>query len=301
MTDESAPMNLSIIRDSLPRLSQALKDFQSSSSTISILRNINPPTSPSSSPRTLFILDSSFNPPSRAHLALASSVLTSPSSPYRYAQPWHLLLLFSTHNADKAPSPASFTQRIALMEIFARDLLSHLKQLNASTTIPIDVAVTKKPYYTDKSTSIMESALYPSQPQHVHLCGFDTLTRIFEPKYYKSFDPPLSALEPYFDAGHRLRVMQRPDGEYGTAEEQREYLEGLAEGRMEEQGGKREWAEKVEMVEGEEGIGVSSTRVRRAAKGGDWKEVRRLCTEGVAEWVIGERLYEEDASGAKMA
>jgi nicotinamide-nucleotide adenylyltransferase len=53
------------------------------------------------------------------------------------------------------------------------------------------------------------------------------------------------------------------------------------------------------MVEGT-GMGISSTRVRKAAKDKQWDEVGRLCTEGVAAWLTEEGLYEEDASGKKM-
>ena len=317
------------IRSQLPHLASALETFQASSSAFSILHTINPPTSPTT-PKTLFILDSSFNPPSRAHLALASSVLKEENKKnegtHHYAKPWRLLLLFSTHNADKAPSAASFEQRLALMCIFAEDLVDTLsdhsnRSLSDSNTvsppvetgveqssvdIPVDIGITTKPYYTDKSDAIEASSptYYPSppnHPRHVHLCGFDTLTRIFNPKYYSSFTPPLSALAPYFSANHGFRVMERPDEEYGSAEQQRQFLQKLADGGMRESGAAEEWASKIEMVRGHEGIGISSTRVRRAAKAGEWEEVRRLCTPGVAAWVEDQALYKTDDRGAKMA
>ena len=193
------------------------------------------------------------------------------------------------------------------MTIFAVDLLSSLQSRpdSASYLAPqIDIGVTTAPYYTDKSAAISDSAegreWYPSNPRHIHLLGFDTLTRFFAPKYYQSFSPPLSALEPYFAAGHGLRATLRPDDAYGSEEEQRGFVRRLAEGEMEGEGGKREWAEQVELVEATPKAGVSSTVVRRAAKAGEWGTVGELCTEGVAEWVREERLYEKDAEGVKM-
>ncbi|KAF2233785.1 hypothetical protein EV356DRAFT_502983 [Viridothelium virens] len=335
------PSRLSRLRSQVPDLTSAFHTFQSSSSSFSILRTINAPN-PTSVPKTLFILDSSFNPPSRAHLELATSVFKEAKERNggqpKYTRPWRLLLLFSTHNADKAPSAATFEQRLALMCILAEDIIESLRNPNLTTSssptpvnprqaapdssdpvpvdLPIDIGVTTQPYYTDKSSAIASvsssastsasssSTPYPAppnHPQHIHLCGFDTLTRILNPKYYPTFTPPLSALDPYFAAGHGFRVTQRPDDDYGTAEHQDQFLFDLAGGAMRGVGGKEEWARQIEMVGGEEGVGISSTRVRRAAKKGDWAEVEGLCTRGVAGWVREEGLYEGDDRGAKMA
>lgn len=293
-------------------LSTALKFFQQSHAKFRLLKTIQPssikPQDPirlqqKESPKTLFILDSSFNPPSTAHLALAHSVLEN-STISKYDGPHRLLLLFSTSNADKAPSPASFDQRLAMMTIFSQDILSNIPSNH--TAVPIDIGVTTAPYYTDKSAAI-ESAegqeWYPSQPlRHVHLVGYDTLIRFFGAKYYvEKFDPPFSALNPFFDAGHRLRVTLRPqDSAGGSIEEQKAFLQRLEDGEMEAEGGKKEWAKQLELVEPTPEAGVSSTKIREAAKVGDWETEERLCTPGVAQWVHREGLYEEDASGRKM-
>lgn len=301
-------------------LSTALKDFQSSNSTF-LLQTIHPETlkpqaatkpSPTTSrndqPQTLLILDSSFNPPSIAHQSLALTALHKASKTITsHPGPHRLLLLFSTLNADKAPSAASFAQRLTLMTIFAVDLLSSIKDRPDSTSYlapQIDIGVTTAPYYTDKSAAITSTAegkeWYPSNPRHIHLLGFDTLTRFFAPKYYQSFSPPLSALEPYFAAKHGLRATLRPDDAYGSEAEQRAFVQRLADGEMEVEGGKREWAGQVELVDATPKAGVSSTVVRKAAKAGEWGTVGDLCTTGVADWVKEEGLYEEDAEGVKM-
>jgi len=203
------------------------------------------------------------------------------------------------------------------MTVFAEDLAHELSQ---STTTPqqkggqipdIDVAVTKTPYYVDKSIAIREATdpePYPSHPTHVHLIGYDTLVRFLAPKYYPDSEPPLSALAPYFGAGHKVVAALRPGStsvnmvEGDSEKEQREYVEGLKRGSLEKEGFKREWAERVSLVEvGEEAAGVSSTRIRKAAKEGEWGVLERECTPGVAAWVKEMGLYGDDTRGSKTA
>lgn len=190
------------------------------------------------------------------------------------------------------------------MTIFAQDLLDDLKGKDQHSVPSIDIGLTNAPYYTDKSAAIERegASIYPDQPVHVHLMGFDTITRFFAAKYYPEYHPPFSALAPFFDNGHRLRVTLRPSEEYGTVESQKAFIAQLANGDMEADGGKKEWAKQIDTVElGEEADGVSSTRVRKAAKASDWEEVRKLCTEGVATAVREESVYESDDRGSKMA
>jgi nicotinamide-nucleotide adenylyltransferase len=299
---------IATIRAILPDLESALHSFTSSPSKFRVVRTVN---ATNTQPRTLYILDSSFNPPSIAHLTLATSALKhhapSETGPFRF------LLLFSTHNADKAPSPASFVQRIALMTVFAEDLSRHLKSQTPQQAdiadISIDIGLTKEPYYSDKSAAIKETTppFYSSDPIHVHLVGYDTLIRFCNPKYYPKYDPPLSALKPFFDAGHKLRVTQRPadpsdesSNEFGTVEEQEKYLQSLRDGDEEKAGFVPAWGNNIDMAKAEKGVGISSTRVRNAAKEGKWDVVDELCTEGVAAWLKDQSLYKEDASGKKM-
>lgn len=294
-------------------LSTALKSFQQSNAKFRVLKTIQPsylkPQDPiklqqKDAPKTLFILDSSFNPPSTAHLALAQSVLKD-SIISKHAGPHRLLLLFSTSNADKAPSPASFDHRLAMMTVFSQDLLSSIPPNH--TPVPIDIGVTTAPYYTDKSAAIESvdgQEWYSSEHvHHVHLIGYDTLIRFFGAKYYaEKFDPPFSALNPFFDAGHRLRVTLRPqDSEGGSVEEQKAFVKRLEDGEMEADGGEREWAKQVELVEPTPEAGISSTKIREAAKVGDVKTEERLCTPSVAEWVQREGLYTEESSEAKKS
>lgn len=201
------------------------------------------------------------------------------------------------------------------MTAFAEDLSTHLKSSQPNNTtvesnISIDIGLTTEPYYTDKSVAIAESdpPFYTSRPNHVHLVGYDTLIRFCNPKYYPKFSPPLSALAPFFEAGHGLRVTLRPcdtsdnsSKEFGSVEDQKRYVQRLKDGEMEKDGFLKQWGEEaIEVEEGAEGVGISSTRVRNAAKEGNWDVVGELCTEGVAAWIKEAKLYGEDASGKKM-
>lgn len=302
-------------------------------------------------PKTLFILDSSFNPPSIAHAALAQSAFlddcnsSSSQQPSQQQQkekkeyefPHRLLLLFAVTNADKIAAPASFEHRLAMMTVFARDLQDFFASLREKGQgqeheqeqeqhkdekdeekqhpMAIDIGVTKHPFYTDKSRAIeSEGYLYHpgTHPRHIHLLGYDTLTRFFTAKYYiqQDFDPPFVALQPYFDKGHELRVTLRPDSsssspsalgassvEKGNVEEEDQktsFLQTLTDpqGEMQKNGAQAKWARQIEFVSPHDAeMGVSSTRIREAVGKGEWEVVRELCTPRVAGWVEREGLY----------
>ena len=187
-----------------------------------------------------------------------------------------------------------------MMTIFAQDLLDGLPKGDKSLEgLVVDVGVTKEPYYVDKATAIARSGIYSSpdsetEPEQVHILGFDSITRLLNPKYY----PPTHTLEPLDSlfAKHRLRITHRTDDEWGGRNEQEEYLDALRDGKREAEGGKREWAGRIELVEGrKEGEEViSSTKVRDAAKRRDKEALEILLTKNVANWVLEDRLYVEE-------
>ncbi|QDS76504.1 hypothetical protein FKW77_005558 [Venturia effusa] len=365
MSEKAMASRISQTRSLLPTLEASLKTFQSSTATFQIIRSItpsnpqaspptahaisnSPPTVLGAAPRTLFILDSSFNPPSRAHLALATTALKTSTEP----RPWRLLLLFSTRNADKAAGkPAGFVERIAMMGLFAEDLmgvldLGHKKkkrerqrkgenededkedkeeceqELNIEEEeekeeeeeITIDIGLTKAPYYTDKSLAITTAnpPAYPNAASltHIHLLGYDTLTRLLAPKYYPTHTPPLSALGPFFEAGHKLLVLLRPSSSpspdpsnpnspfpdpHETDQTQRLFLTSLRHGSLEKEGLKTEWAiNQISILEGgdvDTATGISSTLIREAAKKGEWERVGEMCTNGVKAWIEEGGIY----------
>ena len=208
-------------------------------------------------------------------------------------------------NADKAPKPAAFEQRLGMMCIFAEEVQAsyhaHIKEDGAKDqdeeteeVIPIDVGVTKLPMFVDKVTEITSSGAYGDGEgmEQVHLVGFDTLTRLLDSRYY----PPSHTLRPLetLFGRHRVRVTRRSGDQWGEREEQEGYVKALGAGEREEEGARREWAERIELVEGrDEGEeAVSSTKIREMV--GRRKGVGNMVTRGVEEWIEREGLYKED-------
>lgn len=291
-----------MLQQQVVKYGAALKVFSASPSKFRILKSIPGISLPSEQKiDALYILDSSFNPPTLAHLRIATSAILQDTQ--CQSRNKRLLLLLATQNADKAPKPASFEQRLIMMDIFATDLLKtleqgkqgHQQEEGGAAGLGIDIGVTTLPYFVEKAITISESGLYPPSTPQVHLTGYDTLIRIMNPKYY----PPshdLAVLAPFLQ-NHRLRVTYRADDSWGSRAEQDDYLKGILEGKLESIGGKREWVEKgrIELVEGrKEGEEViSSTRVRDAVKAGDKGLLEKLVTSGVAEWILKQDLYRE--------
>ncbi len=206
------------------------------------------------------------------------------------------------------------------MARFAQDIHNYLQSSSAASSIPvIDVALTTCPYFHDKAEMIATHGLYTSPHanapiEQVHVVGFDTLIRIFDPKYY----PPDHTLDPLapFLAHHRLRVIYRlgtdpnKDWDDGQASEearakQDAYVDDIRQGRREIEGGRREWADRIELVQGrvirprdctapqDRRIiqAVSSTRARQAAQDEDEQLLEDLVTDSVREYILQERLY----------
>lgn len=319
---------------------RALKTFQLSEASFSVLCTLPGPSAapsepaprpPAAPPRTLIVLDSSFNPPTLAHQRMALSALEDDAagsgSPHAGSgsgsagsdagpgpEPSRVLLLLAINNADKAPKPAAFPQRLAMMYVFALDLLASASSSHAvaapAAAGAVDIAVTTEPYFHSKAQAVGSSDFYssssspdaapswrpsdPSPTTQVYLTGYDTLIRIFDPKYYDGAAGLRAALDPFFSRA-RLRVTARTDADWGDAAAQRAYLEGLRAGRLEEVGGRAEWAARVALVEGRrdgEEV-ISSTRVRAAVAADDWDGLRRLVSDDVAAWVRTEGLYRE--------
>ncbi|KAI9767940.1 MAG: hypothetical protein M1835_006965 [Candelina submexicana] len=296
----------------LPTLTTSLKSFTTSSSKFRILHRIppSPPPPPSpAQPSTLYIFDSSFNPPTLAHFQIATSALLS--QPNKRAEDEdkgsaeRLLLLLATRNADKAAQPASFEQRLGLMVGFGEEVRMWLCG-EGREDVRVDVGVTTEPFYHAKAAAVAESGVYSSSDddnkegeegksggkfraplEQVYLLGYDSLIRLFDQKYYEQGKMG-EALAPFFEKC-RVRVTLRENDEWGGREEQENLVDAIGKG---EQGAERGWRERIECVEGMKEA-VSSTRAREAAKKGDEEEVGRLCTRSVADRVLRERLYQD--------
>jgi nicotinamide-nucleotide adenylyltransferase len=274
------------------RYRASLQRFAASSESFQILDTVADEHTEAGTLETLYILDSSFNPPTLAHLRIASSALGQDATP----SCTRLLLLLATQNADKPSKPASFEDRLVMMNLLAQDLRSRVLESPGHSSgpdvPPADIGVTKLPYFIDKAAAIAEADVYPESVEQVHLTGFDTLVRIFDTNYY----PPEHTLRPLesFLSRHRLKVTLRPDDGWGGREDQQSFLAGLAQGTREFEGGKREWAERIELVDGRKDgeEAVSSTKARQAVVR-DVAALDKLVTPSIRDWMISENLYAE--------
>ncbi|KAI4864268.1 Nucleotidylyl transferase [Hypoxylon rubiginosum] len=317
------------------RFARALEDYQRSDRTFQVLSTIRPDSSleaqaPPVPPEAILVLDSSFNPPTLAHKRMALSALfedgradgsssSGGSSSGSKGRKARILLLLAINNADKAPKPAAFPQRLAMMQIFGAELLSDVIAAAGRHgddgrygCAGVDVAVTTEPYFHAKAAAVAASDFYrggapaegsgekeeeapPPEPEQVYLTGFDTLIRIFDPKYYAN-NAMARALDPFF-ARARLRVTTRTDADWGDAAAQGAYLEQLRRGGgLERVGGRAGWADRIEMVEGRKDGSeevVSSTKVREAVLRRDWEALRKLVSGDVAGWIREQGLYAE--------
>ena len=133
-----------------------------------------------STPVSVGVMDSSFNPPTRAHVNLASSVAR------RFGLDRTLLLL-AKQNADKPVVGASLTQRLEMMEVIAQ----------AEPAGSMFCGVTAHPLFVDKAAALR--ALCGPDSRLLFIVGYDTWIRITDPKYYPAGGLD-SALRQIFEA-----------------------------------------------------------------------------------------------------
>jgi nicotinamide-nucleotide adenylyltransferase len=126
-----------------------------------------------SKPLKLAILDSSFNPPTRAH----RNLLQTASQQFQLD---HGLLLLAKTNVDKTVFGASLPQRLQMMELLARDLK------NAS------VGVTAHGRFVDKAKALKQR--FGTGTQLYFVLGYDTVSRLFDPTYYEDMTTSLKEL-----------------------------------------------------------------------------------------------------------
>ncbi|OZJ02673.1 hypothetical protein BZG36_04048, partial [Bifiguratus adelaidae] len=132
------------------------------------------------------ILDSSFNPPTKAHKQLLLSTLSTLDVSFD-----HVLLLFSTKNADKALEGATVEDRVDMMIASAQHVFDTHPEVP-----PITVALTHHAKFADKAKAIRQHV--HGEPLLYFILGYDTLIRLFDGKYYL----PLAverALTPFFE------------------------------------------------------------------------------------------------------
>lgn len=122
---------------------------------------------------SLLCLSASFNPITLAHCRLLAEGEA-------VARPDEILLLLAVANVDKPVSGLSLEQRIRLLERVAAG--------RPDTSI----ALASHGRFVDKTRAIR--CYYPQRTRVHFLLGFDTLVRLFDPKYYVEREAELATL-----------------------------------------------------------------------------------------------------------
>jgi nicotinamide-nucleotide adenylyltransferase len=124
-------------------------------------------------PRKLAVLDSSFNPPTMAHRRLLEQASE------RFACD-HRLLLLAKVNADKGVFGAPLGHRVRMMELLAQDM--------GNTS----VGVTAHGRFVDKARALRQ--VFGRRTRLFFILGYDTVVRLFDPKYYDDAQQALTEL-----------------------------------------------------------------------------------------------------------
>jgi nicotinamide-nucleotide adenylyltransferase len=119
------------------------------------------------------VLDSSFNPPTLAHRRLLELADEACSFDAR-------LLLLAKANVDKAVSGAPLLERVRMMELLAAEIPHTC------------VGVTAHGRFVDKAKALRR--LFGEGCKPFFILGYDTLVRLFDPKYYEDMESALQEL-----------------------------------------------------------------------------------------------------------
>ncbi|KAI6042551.1 hypothetical protein EDC04DRAFT_964690 [Pisolithus marmoratus] len=247
------------------------------------------------------VLDSSFNPPTLAHLALAKSrppsprgttdhdVTTSEEIDYDAG-----LLLLSVRNAEKSlvSGDATYVQRLEMMYLLSLDISNN-----------VAVAIIDQPIFVGKSTilhtffqSRLASLHIPlaagmetiHRPKLTFLMGFDTLVRLFSPKYYASEEEMTRLLrrfispdgqDCYIVCARRVNVTIDKEVEKRALDAFKEFVD-------------RERIYFINIGEDEQTFSSTDVRATVAAGRDNW---RRLVTDLIANYIAENKLYTSNA------
>ena len=135
----------------------------------------------------LLCLSASFNPLTTAHVWLIQEAS-------RIFPPDEVLLLLARANVDKPVEGFPLERRLGLLVRFAE------------SRVTFSVAACSHGRFVDKAEAIRRH--YPAGTRLAFIVGFDTLARLFDPKYYADLNASLSAL---FGASEFIAANRTPD------------------------------------------------------------------------------------------
>lgn len=256
------------------------------------------------------VFDSSFNPPTLAHLVLANSPPPLSLQPAASTSPECYdaqMLLLSVRNADKVvkPGDATLVQRLEMMRLLSHDIRfagvgteSNSESLQMSSNVA--VGIINEPTFVGKSTVLlrflrtrMVAFAYSSNgvsdrqdascpfpfPKFTFILGSDTLVRVFSAKYYPSEQTMVQMLRKFLSP-------DQEDGHIVCA-----YRGDADTDKIFEAGHEFITSCRIAFIDiGAEERTCSSSEVRAkiAAGDGTW---RRLVTDEIANYITQQRVY----------
>ena len=270
----------------------------------------------SNAPTRIAILDSSFNPPTLAHLALANAGRPDDWAKEDNGHDYDAkLLLLSVKNVDKSlkPGDATYLQRLELMSLLAKDVRLIIPQLSKREVHPnVAIAIVDEPTFVGKSEALLgflkhRFATLSLQPpaddvELTFLVGLDTLERLFSARYYPSESTMMASLRKLFAPGpegdnSRVACAKRVFSTPATLNSpgETEAAKALELSKEFEDAGR------IAIIDiGENLSTYSSSAVRSVIgrdglepKGGEPPVWRNFVTEEVADYISHERLYEQ--------
>lgn len=250
------------------------------------------------------VLDSSFNPPTLAHLALANH----PRPKYEYSSGDYdaKLLLLSIRNADKKlkTSDATYEHRAEMMIELAKDVTN-----SDGSPGNVAVAMIDEPTFVGKSKILqmflmkrlneLESLEPALEPKLTFLLGIDTLYRLFSPRYYSNseedrFSKMRSALRQFF-VGDDSRVVSasRDASSYPSNNESssESYLMSQIQSFLTDCSISSEYVSIIHIGDNLSRLSSSNVRELVAKNVEDWKP---MVSTRVADYVTKEGLYKSD-------
>ncbi|KAG0305635.1 hypothetical protein BGZ97_001050 [Linnemannia gamsii] len=276
------------------------KPFQTTlTATSSWPFTIDRPASPTR-PTRIAVLDSSFNPPTKAHYQLLKAAARVGCDA--------VLLLLATNNVDKGQTGAGAVERLEMMEAVAIDSIRNEKEDPALRHMAVGLTIHAR--FMDKAQPILDS--YPANTVQLSwIMGHDTMTRLFDPKYYNDVHADMA---PFFEQCDVI-CSSRPG--YGTRDEMLKFVEASGHSKkvtlvdIPDDDDEEEQKVGALAIEGEgrraetttammttrtnaRGIQVkemSSTVVRGAIKSQDWTLVDRCVHPSVRQLIEKNGLY----------
>lgn len=275
-------------------------------------------------PLRICVLDASFNPPTLAHLALANSL--PPSSTQRTAaasasaEPYDArILLLSVRNADKGlrPGDATFVQRLEMMRLLSYDVRSpHTAEAGGQSSqmsANVAIAIIDEPTFVGKSTLLLRflqarlstvvgfsnppndisdgrDASYMSPlPKLTFLLGFDTLVRLFFPKYYPSEQVMVQMLQTFLSPDQEdCRIVCAHRRSTSTDKTFQEIQDRTFEVAHEFITSSR--ITFIDIGFEEQTYSSSEVRAKVALGDGTW---RRMVTDAIANYIIKQGIYSD--------